>query len=340
MKFSAWGSLKEQLAKQPPVVKQDLTGKTVCVLGANAGIGFQACKHLATMNPARMILACRSESRGQAAVDKLRAETGYTKAKLWLIDLSDFASVKRFGDQFEKDGGRLDILIANAAMENRKYAETKDGWEITVQVNHLSTAYTVLLLLPTMLRTAQEHGTLPRITLVSSDLHHMVTIDKEVRAHPGRILETLASPAYCAKRMDTHYSMTKLLNIFFVRELNARLGPAAPLIVNLANPGFSVSELRREIKGTQGALLAVLEKLFAYTTEEGARRVLWPALALPNNPDALRGQYTGHGGPVEPSDFVIGEEGKQVQKGVWEETMAILERLDSRILTTVDRFLS
>ncbi|KAJ7110650.1 hypothetical protein C8R44DRAFT_633899, partial [Mycena epipterygia] len=54
----------------------------------------------------------------------LRVETGYTKGELWMLDLGDFASVTRFGDQWEKDGGRLDILFANAAMETRKHTTT------------------------------------------------------------------------------------------------------------------------------------------------------------------------------------------------------------------------
>ncbi|KAJ7139268.1 hypothetical protein C8R44DRAFT_606215 [Mycena epipterygia] len=63
------GFIKSQKAKRPPVTKADLTGKTVIVVGANAGLGFEASKHFAAMNPGRLILACRSESKGQAALE-------------------------------------------------------------------------------------------------------------------------------------------------------------------------------------------------------------------------------------------------------------------------------
>jgi retinol dehydrogenase-12 len=59
----------------------------------------------------------------------LKAATGYTKAELWIIDLADFESVKQFADRFEKDGGRLDILVENAAIAPTTYEATKDGWE-------------------------------------------------------------------------------------------------------------------------------------------------------------------------------------------------------------------
>ena len=53
----------------PPVAQADLTGKTVVVIGANTGLGYEATKHFATMNPQRLILACRSQQRGAAAVE-------------------------------------------------------------------------------------------------------------------------------------------------------------------------------------------------------------------------------------------------------------------------------
>jgi NAD(P)-dependent dehydrogenase (short-subunit alcohol dehydrogenase family) len=50
-------------------------------------------------------------------------------AELWIVDLADFESVKQFADKFEQDGGRLDILVENAAIVTDKYEPTKDGWE-------------------------------------------------------------------------------------------------------------------------------------------------------------------------------------------------------------------
>jgi len=60
--------LREQLCGMPPMVEADLTNKTVIVVGANAGIGFEAAKHFANMNPGRLILACRSQQKGEAAL--------------------------------------------------------------------------------------------------------------------------------------------------------------------------------------------------------------------------------------------------------------------------------
>ncbi|KAJ6448326.1 hypothetical protein C8R45DRAFT_161953 [Mycena sanguinolenta] len=254
--------LRSQRTKnQAPVVKADLTGKTVCVLGANTGIGFETCKHFANMNAGRIILACRSQSRGQAAVERLEKETGYTKGELWIVDLSDFQSVKKFADKWETDGGRLDIIVANAAIEPGKFFLTKDGWESTLQVNHIATSFVILLLLPRLLSTAKENGTVSRIVLVSSELLYDVTVEKDARTGPESILRTLANPQYLknTRRMREQYSVTKLINLFFARALSAHLGPSAPVIVNAVAPGFCVSELRRDLSGTFKYFVKLME---------------------------------------------------------------------------------
>jgi retinol dehydrogenase 12 len=54
-----------------PLVKADLTGKTVMVIGANTGLGYEATKHFASMNPGRLILGCRDSEKSRNAVKSL-----------------------------------------------------------------------------------------------------------------------------------------------------------------------------------------------------------------------------------------------------------------------------
>ena len=68
-KFSILAFLKEQFAAPVPLVAADLSGKIVIVTGSNRGLGFEAAKHFASMNPERLILACRDEIKGQKAVE-------------------------------------------------------------------------------------------------------------------------------------------------------------------------------------------------------------------------------------------------------------------------------
>ncbi|KAJ7173561.1 hypothetical protein C8R46DRAFT_1083145 [Mycena filopes] len=340
MRAAPFAFVVGQFKKQQPVVKVDLAGKTVLVLGANTGLGFEATKHFASMNPERIILACRNETKGNAAMDKLKAETGYTKAELWIVDLADFASVTQFADKFEKDGGRLDILVENAGMLADKYEPTKDGWEASLQVNCLSGPLLALRLLPAMIKTAQEHSTVPRIVVVSSEVHYYKDIEKKVCENPD-ILKTLGSSEYCTKRariMSDRYFITKLLNVFFVRALNARLPPSTPLIVNAVNPSYCYSELRRSLPGVLAFFDRILELCLAFTAEVGSRRLVWAAVG--GDPDELRGEYINACAVAEPSDFVIKPQGVKVQDRVWDELIDILGKVDPKVTANVNQYLS
>ena len=64
--------LQDQWWKVAPVEHVDLAGKTVVVIGANVGLGFEAAKHFASMNPKRLVLGCRSQEKGQATLQGKR----------------------------------------------------------------------------------------------------------------------------------------------------------------------------------------------------------------------------------------------------------------------------
>lgn len=68
MKFSMSSFVYEQWSRPLPVASHDLTGQTVVVLGANVGLGFEAAKHFARMKPAKLILACRNQSKADDAL--------------------------------------------------------------------------------------------------------------------------------------------------------------------------------------------------------------------------------------------------------------------------------
>ena len=62
----------------------------------------------------------------------MKAETGYESAELWLIDLARVSSVIEFVERFEKDGGRIDILLLNAGIDPAPGQQlTADGYEPT-----------------------------------------------------------------------------------------------------------------------------------------------------------------------------------------------------------------
>jgi len=217
MQFSFFQFLRDQFTTFPPVEPEDLSGKTVVVIGANVGLGFEAAKHFAKMNPDRIILGCRSKERGEAAATKLKKETGYGSAELWIIDLARISSVVDFAERFEKDGGRIDILLLNAGTTPFVGQQlTADGYEPTFQVNNLCTSLLALLLLPIILRTAEKHHTSPRIVVVSSEVHYRAKLDKDVLESPkGLVRFGKVEFSEIEANPGGRYMDSKLLNVFF-----------------------------------------------------------------------------------------------------------------------------
>ncbi len=83
--------------------------------GGNAGIGKETAVDLARRG-ARVVLACRSQTRAEPAIEEIKRRSGNEKVVFRKLDLSSLDSVKTFASEFLKEESRLDILINNAGM--------------------------------------------------------------------------------------------------------------------------------------------------------------------------------------------------------------------------------
>ncbi|KAJ3854745.1 hypothetical protein EV368DRAFT_80337 [Lentinula lateritia] len=345
-RLALYFAIFKQIKSLPPVLQADLTGKVVLVTGANTGLGFEAAKHFARMNPQRLILACRSDEKGNQAVRRIERDTGYTKAETWLLDLNRFASVQAFADRYEKEGGgRLDILVENAAITSAQtYEKTEDGYMKTIQVNALAPSLHTFLLLPHMIRTAQEHPeTNPRIVIVSSGMHHFSKLSTEVGrniSEQPNFIEALSSLEYFKQiPVVDHYSDTKLLNMFFARALQSKLSKSCPsIIVDSVDPGYCVSDLRRSLSGPGAWFLLLLDRLFAYSTEEGSRHLVHAALVgstetvgASEDEAQFKGAYLSTQKISNVSSFASSEAGLRLQAKFWDEMVEIAGNRDERV---------
>ncbi|THV05578.1 short-chain dehydrogenase [Dendrothele bispora CBS 962.96] len=320
--------VREQYSGMPPVVKTDLAGKTVVVVGANVGIGFEAARHFASMNPGRLIIACRNQERGEAALSELKSSTGFSRIELWLVDFTDFASVKGFADKFDREGGRLDILVENAGIIPGGYDTTKDGWLTILQTNCIAPSLLALRLLPHMWKTAEKYSTTPRLVLVASDVHYWSSLHKNpVVAKSPDILKLMSSFEYYSSTSHTdQYQDSKLLNVLFARDLQSRL-LQSNVTVNSVTPAFCVSQLRRSVSGIMACASSVMERLLAYTAEEGSRQLVYGAIG--GTEEEMRGGFVNFSKVVEPSDFVISKEGDAMEEKIWNELMDLLPLVGS-----------
>jgi len=284
------------------------------------------------MNPARLILGCRSVEKGQQALKSIRQTTNYKGGEVWAIDLTDFSSVSAFADRYgQEGGGRLDILVENAGIVTHVYRETRDGWESTLQTNHLGTALLAFLLLPHLTKSPA-----PRSVIVTSEVHFWTALAPAELEAP-KILEKLNDKGHCATvGLDKRYGDTKLMNIFFMRALSSHLSPTSPLTVNAVNPGLCRTDIGREIT-SWGYYLLVL--LLGRSAELGGRTLVHAAVGDVAE-GGMHGVYLSNCAVRETSDFVLSKEGRNVEERIWAETIDILSAVDSRVPAIVSQYLN
>ena len=52
--------------------KPDLSGQIIVITGAHRGIGLESAKFISALNPCKIILACRSKTNTDAAIESIR----------------------------------------------------------------------------------------------------------------------------------------------------------------------------------------------------------------------------------------------------------------------------
>ncbi len=91
----------------------DLAGRIALVTGASRGIGYFAARQLAAAG-AHVIAVARTVGGLEELDDEIKAGGG--SATLVPLDLTDMAGIDRLGGAIDERWGRLDILVANAAI--------------------------------------------------------------------------------------------------------------------------------------------------------------------------------------------------------------------------------
>lgn len=204
----------------------DLAGKTALITGANSGIGFEAARLLASKN-ADVILACRNQQKGRAALGKILHEQPNANVDLMELDLCSLKSVKSFADQFHKTHNSLDILINNAGVMAPPYQTTEDGFELQFGTNHLGHFALTGHLVKALINSGDA-----RVVNLSSIAHYYGFMRFNDLNHE-KFYERW-----------TAYGQSKVSNLYFTYELNRRFKALRlPIISVAAHPGLADTNL-------------------------------------------------------------------------------------------------
>ncbi len=235
------------------MAERDLVEKCYVVTGANTGIGKETARELARRG-ARVLLACRSREKTEAAIEELRSDTGSDALEWVELDLGSLASVRSAAQQVLERVPRLDALINNAGLV-RDRGVTREGFEKTFGVNHLGHFALTQLLLERLVASRPS-----RIVNVASDSHYSAKgIDFDALKRP-----TPSVTGY------PEYEVSKLCNVLFTRELARRLEGKAVTAYAL-HPGVIASDIWRPMPWPLRSVIKIHGSIGRIGRTEGSR---------------------------------------------------------------------
>jgi len=268
-----------QFVLKIPKPTASFTGKTVIVTGATGGIGKETAQHIARLGASKVILGCRSQSRGNSAKSEIESllKCSPSTIEVWELDIESPPSIKAFAERANKLP-RLDVLINNAGIQSAKFKAVYDT-ERTIGVNVIGTFLLALQLVPKLKETARKYGATPHMTFVTSALYDIAKYPKE---DGGDIFAWFGDESHFDAM--NQYSLSKLLQLYAVIKLSAIVDPADttapdPIVINSLDPCFCKTGLARELEGGLKVGYRVFEAVAARTPEEGARLVVQAASA-------------------------------------------------------------
>ncbi|KAM9419578.1 retinol dehydrogenase 11-like isoform 2-T2 [Salvelinus alpinus] len=217
-----------------------LHGRTVVITGANTGIGKETAWDMA-MRGARVIMACRDLTRGEAAATEIRSSTGNTNVVVQQLNLASLGSVRQFAREFIATETRLDILINNAGH----------------------------FLLTNLLLDMLKASTPSRVVIVSSIAHQGGKIHYDDLNFDKKGYNSVIA-----------YKQSKLANLLFSRELARRTKGTGVTSYSL-HPGVIRTELWRHSQSkypTLSSMLSAPAWLLMKTPREGAQTTIYCAV--------------------------------------------------------------
>ena len=241
-----------------------LSGRVALVTGATSGIGKETARGL-LQRGADVVMLCRDSDKAETVKHEFMAAN--LDARLMHFVIADMADLAQMGEAAQEiqnilAARRIDILIENAGIWRKSYAETENGIELTFATNVLGHF---------ALRQTLMQGVLTpqaRVIVLTGDIYVMASDcgpDFKWRGLWGGMQA---------------YNRSKLGNFWIARELQRR---RRELSVFIVHPGVVATDLNR----SGGRLMAWVKRKFLLDAPGGAQTVLMCA----TQDDVSHGSY-------------------------------------------------
>lgn len=238
----------------------DMQGTNCLVTGATSGIGFETALAFAS-HGARVVGVGRDTGRCMEATARIRAAVPGAEVRFETADLSSQAEVRALAARLRDRESRLDVLVNNAGCFTFRRAESVEGIELQLAVNHLAPFLLTQELLPLL-----EAAPRARVVFVSSGSH----VHGRIRwRDPGRrrFYNGLAA-----------YGQSKLAVLMVAVELARRLGSGSTIDTFAVDPGLVRTDIGRKGGGPIVRWVWGLRAGRGITAAEAAGSVAWLAI--------------------------------------------------------------
>ena len=167
-----------------------------------------------------LILACRDFEKGVKLAGELKEKTQNDDITPMHLDLTSFARVKAFVAELSDLKRPVAALINNAAVLTRRRKTSADGYELTIQVNFLSTVLLSMLIVPMF------HDKGGRIVMTTSLMRNLTSLPYEFPAVNNFVPLTTFAQSKLALTLFSIYMSTTL------RTRHVTVNCADPGIIN------------------------------------------------------------------------------------------------------------
>ena len=212
----------------------ELYEKTVLITGATDGMGKETALMFAKVG-ATVLIHGRNPKKLADTLKALREANPKGQYYSYQADYASLADVRAMAETIKKEHQQIDILINNAGLYPDKRVITQDGFELTLQVNYLSSFLLTHALMP-LLEASPE----ARIVNVSSIGHKLVW---------NSIKNPKFSPFFWRW---VSYCRSKLLVVAWTIEL-ARHLESKKITVNSVHPGVIRTKVIRILPVSWGS---------------------------------------------------------------------------------------
>jgi NAD(P)-dependent dehydrogenase (short-subunit alcohol dehydrogenase family) len=262
----------------------ELSNITVAITGTTSGTGFVAALTMAKKG-ARVICLNRPSKRANIALNAI-TEASQNDVIGIDCDLQSFESVREAANMITRYcPNGLNILCNNAGVMALKDTATPDGFDIQMQVNHLSHFLLTKKLFPLLDAASKKVGE-ARIVNHSSIARFGAKIleAKYLEKRGGHLGGNGTGMMLFPGGRWVRYAQTKLANCAFTSALHAMLMASKSSVkAMVAHPGLSVTDLQSTTvsDGGMGQLFTSLFMRGGQTQWDGALGII-TAMAAPN----------------------------------------------------------